>query len=1218
MLELVKNIISNMVHIDIYILILFSIQKCKDVDESLDTYLKNVFAQYPELNIDEDVKKMTLELLEDAIIDKTAKEVSLLTIIELIYVQNNFRIAEIIFMALNSEIDSENALIEPYIKYFSNDLKLVLSVFVEKNNYAKKILLSTLNSCKNDAWKISMIVLSSLISKDSEIKNAIIKELDEKIYDAVYYLCPLLISSIVTNHAPELRDKLLYCMNKNDDSLCYYSDLSCLIEIDSKTKDALIAKLNDKKLHRYSILSIIRALGSQVEKDDAIKVAFVNLLNSNIKNECCITELINLLSNKAAEDNSVKKAIISKLCYPFHYTIQREARNALKKLIEKDNEVKKAFIDILKSDEKEVIKEFDSILEILHRYANNDDSWKYLIIKRHISGDLELHWSSPRIEIKTISLMKFFFLNYEKIDIKYRKDVAVKALQSNSRLSKHFRNEYIKRLDHEDVDLKRDAFKVLNHIINKDKCVRNKIIYKLYDSNYKTRQRSIQLLESIILEPVKIQKKEIIPYMSDIEILMNNNDYKGKNKRKKLINILKRKDDEKKSKEAFIVLSKLIYHKDVRDTFIKLLNDPENQFTTYSTVEALMPLLTVDKNVDDCIIKYLDSSNKYESAKCLIISRISESFNQLKSFLPSTIFNSYTDQDIMDKIDSENPYERSSAIAVASENLIESNELKNKIFNQMGDEYSVVRISIAETIGPLLNNYFDLFKDDLIEKLNDSNFLVRWTAVLCFKDIIEDNIESRQYILPMLDDPDEEVVKVTLYLLCSKFCMDENLQCHLLEKFITSSEDISCLIWGVFSILNTSEINAEELIDNNFLYSDLLKEIFDISKIDHIIPEHFGETKRQMIINRIKDLTEYDPYAINATVFFGFLNNSELLYKMLENQKAKHKKNYGLSRDFGVVSQLSCYNLNIKGIIRQFLDELDNTHISRDEEYCFSIFAMFTPQYCIDAEIRTTLKEIYSKQKGIHRLYISMSIVPHLKMEPDFQNEFLHFFNCHSVYDYDDSKIRKRFAKNYAKLLPDHPDLKKKMISLLNSQSFYIRHTAAMALCYMPGGPDKDIVVRLRELIHDTRGIETYYTRIHFALVLLNDKSQEVQKNAFDIIFDFITIIFESNNWCGAGYYSAMALKKALKKLTIEHTFFFNLLKKEKEYQEKLIQFIGFYSVAGDIVEKHSAIELGNLCRKFNIHNVAIACYQRAINYTLDDAVYNEILLYLQSYSNES
>ena len=92
--------------------------------------------------------------------------------------------------------------------------------------------------------------------------------------------------------------------------------------------------------------------------------------------------------------------------------------------------------------------------------------------------------------------------------------------------------------------------------------------------------------------------------------------------------------------------------------------------------------------------------------------------------------------------------------------------------------------------------------------------------------------------------------------------------------------------------------------------------------------------------------------------------------------------------------------------------------------------------------------------------------------------------------------IRRLLADAYAPLLASDTTLLAQVAAMLDNIAWPARQGAAWALIAMPGGPPPELLPKLRGLLDDMRGEESWPNRLQMAEMLVNDRDREVSRRA--------------------------------------------------------------------------------------------------------------------------
>jgi hypothetical protein len=97
---------------------------------------------------------------------------------------------------------------------------------------------------------------------------------------------------------------------------------------------------------------------------------------------------------------------------------------------------------------------------------------------------------------------------------------------------------------------------------------------------------------------------------------------------------------------------------------------------------------------------------------------------------------------------------------------------------------------------------------------------------------------------------------------------------------------------------------------------------------------------------------------------------------------------------------------------------------------------------------------------------------------------------------------RRVLADAYAPLLAADPALLARVAAMLDSIAWPARQGAAWALIAMPGGPPPELLPKLRGLLDDMRGEESWPNRLQVAELLINDRDRELSSRAIAVALE--------------------------------------------------------------------------------------------------------------------
>lgn len=97
---------------------------------------------------------------------------------------------------------------------------------------------------------------------------------------------------------------------------------------------------------------------------------------------------------------------------------------------------------------------------------------------------------------------------------------------------------------------------------------------------------------------------------------------------------------------------------------------------------------------------------------------------------------------------------------------------------------------------------------------------------------------------------------------------------------------------------------------------------------------------------------------------------------------------------------------------------------------------------------------------------------------------------------------RQLLSQKFASLLAEEPILSAKVIDMLKSPAWPMRHGAAMTLIAMPGGPPPECFPLLKGLIDDLRGEESWAGCLQVAEIFINNRDSEFSQAAIDVALE--------------------------------------------------------------------------------------------------------------------
>ena len=97
---------------------------------------------------------------------------------------------------------------------------------------------------------------------------------------------------------------------------------------------------------------------------------------------------------------------------------------------------------------------------------------------------------------------------------------------------------------------------------------------------------------------------------------------------------------------------------------------------------------------------------------------------------------------------------------------------------------------------------------------------------------------------------------------------------------------------------------------------------------------------------------------------------------------------------------------------------------------------------------------------------------------------------------------RQKMSQQFAQQVAIEKELYAQVVSLLNARAWPLRHGAAMTLIAMPGGPPAELLPRLRHLLEDMRGEESWPNRLTVAQLFINERDEALSQHAIALCLE--------------------------------------------------------------------------------------------------------------------
>jgi HEAT repeat protein len=920
---------------------------------------------------------------------------------------------------------------------------------------------------------------------------------------------------ILTNVKPQLNEKALSRLQRaitaklddadSDVRSAAVSALASLVATDEPTKAAITAKLHDddNNVRRAAV----SALASLVATDEPTKAAITAKLNDDDNN--VRSAAVSALASLVATDEPTKAAITAKL-HDGNWQVRRAAFTALASLVASDEPTKAAITAKLHDDDSDVRSAAVSALASL---VATDEPTKAAITAK-------LHDDDNNVRSAAVSALASLVATDEPtkaaITAKLHDDdsdvrsATVSALASLVATDEPTKAAITAKLDDDGNNVCRAAVSALASLVATDEPTKAAITAKLDDADWFVRSATVSALASLVAtdEPTKAA---ITAKLNDAEWGV----------RRAAVNAL---------------TSLVASDEPTKATIIAKLHDAANDVRS-AAVNALASLVATDEPTKAAIITKLDDdSYDMRGAAVSALTSLVATDEPTKAAITAKLH------------DDDNNVRRAAFTALAS--LVASDEpTKAAIITKLDDADYDVRSAAVSALASLVATD-EPTKATITAKLDDAEWVVRRAAVSALASLVATDEPTKVAITAKLDDAESEVRSAAVSALASLVATDEPTKAAITAKLHDAAWNVRDAAVNALASLVATDEPTKAAITAKFDDADYDVRRAAVSALASLVAT--DEPTKATIITKLDD-AEWDvrDAAVNALASLVATDEPTKATIITKLNDAEWDV-----RDAAVnaLASLVATDEPTKAAITAKLDDADSdvrsaavnalaSLVASDEPTKAAITAKLDDAAWVvrraavmalaslmatDEPTKAAITAKLNDADWFVRRAAVLALLPHLDKPTAFT--LLPWLGtiADSTYHtgsggFDHNEIRQQISTLLAQRVMPGNEFYEQLVAWLDVRAWPLRQGAAMTLIAMPGGPPHELLPRLRHLLEDRRGEESWPNRLTVAQLFINGEDASLSRQA-------IAVCLEALNYATQPWYdlprSGVAVRK--------------------------------------------------------------------------------------------
>lgn len=583
----------------------------------------------------------------------------------------------------------------------------------------------------------------------------------------------------------------------------------------------------------------------------------------------------------------------------------------------------------------------------------------------------------------------------------------------------------------------------------------------------------------------------------------------------------------------------IIYDEKVRSVIIAKLDD-EQSMVRRRAVSALGILIASDEKVRDIVTAKLgDEDHSVRRTAIGALGRLVQRDETVRRLL-------------VPMLHEQDSSTRMAAIHALGGLVATEDELRKLIIANLDDEAIHVRRAAAGALGALVasdevvRGYFiakleerscaiahhmisalgglvasdEVVRDLVLAKLDDQDPLVRRAAIGAVVGLLENDPRTRGVIVAKLNDQADRVRRAAVDALGDLAITDAKVRDLICAKVDDGSENVRRTAIGALRKFVSTDAKVRSIV--------IAKIDDDATDVRHAAIRAIGrlaacdKSIRDIIVARVHDINGLDRAASVASLVYclpGDREAREIVISALGDRRLSVRE-----AAVGALGRLVPCDEDARGTVISILDDqnwrmrsaavralkdllkddgrLRETVLEKlddvDPYVCQASIDALQDLVVSDEHVRDlVLSKVDSSDFGI-RLAAVSALAPVVEGATGLEDRLLPWLGvvAENVWVQAAERARHRLARGYASVLSRDSRLLNRVKLMLCSCAWPERAGAALTFIYMPGGPPKDVMPVLRNLLDDHRAEESWQQRLQAASFLINDRESRVSRGA--------------------------------------------------------------------------------------------------------------------------
>ena len=403
---------------------------------------------------------------------------------------------------------------------------------------------------------------------------------------------------------------------------------------------------------------------------------------------------------------------------------------------------------------------------------------------------------------------------------------------------------------------------------------------------------------------------------------------------------------------------------------------------------------------------------------------------------------------------------RVAAVRALSDLAVQDKEVRKAVLALLGDRHQNVRRASVVALSGLVAHDEEI-RNAILVRLGDPDFHVCISAIRALSSLVANDKEARKAVFARLDDSNYYVCAAAVGALADLTAHDEEVRNVVLARLEDPYPDVRKA--AIYSL--------RDLVDHDVEVRNAVFELLD-DPVDHWV--------RIAAIEALSGVVASDKQVQNA------------IAKSLEDCDG-----YIRSAAVGALPSVAVHDKEARKVVFRFLGD-PNYYVRAAAVRVLSSFVVHDKEArlavvgCLEDSSWLVRKSAVLALSGLifDDAAIRERLFPWLGMVSEFRRKTLA----------DES--RKCLAEAFSLVIIDDSDLFNRLQKMLDSAAWPERCSAVQAFCAMPGGPPKHLLPKIRAMLEDLRGEESWPNRLQIAALFINDRDPEVSRRAVDVAIE--------------------------------------------------------------------------------------------------------------------